>query len=155
VTQNCTNQKSTASVEKLWLIVISLWRLENVFHSPFLLFPAHLRSTFYRTGSTNKISVYITTCKKHLTGITLFKGGQFDEIINTALGVKKEVSKNRQNRLKISFMDIQQSKHLMGSKVNKLYRLCCWSKLYTEKRTSVKKVWIVVNFLLVIKVGHI
>ena len=46
-------------------------------------------------------------------GLTLFKGGLFNEIINTAVGVKYGGLKNRQNRLNASVKEIQQFKNFL------------------------------------------
>jgi len=46
-------------------------------------------------------------------GLTLFKGGLFTEIINTAVGVRYGGLKNRQNRLKASVKEIQRFKNFL------------------------------------------
>jgi len=46
-------------------------------------------------------------------GLTLFKGGLFNEIINTALGVRYGGLKNRRNRLNAPVMEIQQLKNFL------------------------------------------
>jgi len=55
----------------------------------------------------------LNTCLRHLMALTLFKGGLFNEIINTTAGVRYGGLKNRQNRLNASVKEIQQFKNFL------------------------------------------
>ena len=46
-------------------------------------------------------------------GLMSFKGGLFNEIINTAVGVRYGGLKNRQNRLNASVTEIQEFKNFL------------------------------------------
>jgi len=84
-----------------------------MFKSSSPLLSAFLKSTFYRTRSPEKISVHLNTFLGHLMGLTLFKGGLFNEIINAAVGVRYRGLKNRRNRLNASVKEIQQFKNFL------------------------------------------
>jgi len=71
------------------------------------------QKTFYRKGSSNKISEHLSIFLGHVMGLMLFNGGLFNEIIYTAVGVRYGGLKNRQNRLNASVKEIQQIKNFL------------------------------------------